>query len=251
MNLINAAVKHEVKCFVFTSSIAVYGAGQLPMSEDMAPAPGGPVRHRQVRGGAWTSTRPHEMFGLHYIIFRPHNVYGERQNIGDRYRNVIGIFMNQIMQGQPMTIFGDGDQTRAFSYIGDVAPDHRPAPQCRTPTARSSTSAPTRPYYRESSSPPEVAARDGQHPAKVNHLPPTQRSRARLRAARQSQAGVRLSGGDGAGRGLEARRRGRRASEPARTRRSTGRNRTRAARERTRAARLTPRRKPKVAEIGL
>jgi len=64
----------------------------------------------------------HEMFGLNYVIFRPHNVYGEFQNIGDRYRNVIGIFMNQIMQGQPMTIFGDGQQTRAFSYIDDVAP---------------------------------------------------------------------------------------------------------------------------------
>jgi UDP-glucose 4-epimerase len=64
----------------------------------------------------------HEMFGLNYVIFRPHNVYGEFQNIGDRYRNVIGIFMNQIMQNQPMTIFGDGRQTRAFSYIDDVAP---------------------------------------------------------------------------------------------------------------------------------
>jgi UDP-glucose 4-epimerase len=64
----------------------------------------------------------HEMFGLNYVIFRPHNVYGENQNLGDRYRNVIGIFMNQIMQGQPMTIFGDGTQTRAFSYIDDVAP---------------------------------------------------------------------------------------------------------------------------------
>ena len=62
------------------------------------------------------------MFGLEYVIFRPHNVFGPRQNIGDRYRNVIGIFMNQILQGQPMTIFGDGTQTRAFSYIGDVAP---------------------------------------------------------------------------------------------------------------------------------
>ena len=56
----------------------------------------------------------HEMFGLDYTIFRPHNVYGEHQNIGDRYRNVVGIFMNQIMQDEPMTIFGDGTQTRAF-----------------------------------------------------------------------------------------------------------------------------------------
>jgi len=62
------------------------------------------------------------MFGLPYVIFRPHNIYGERQNIGDKYRNVVGIFMNQIMQGQPLTIFGDGNQKRAFSYISDVAP---------------------------------------------------------------------------------------------------------------------------------
>ena len=64
----------------------------------------------------------HEMFGLDYIIFRPHNVYGERQNIGDRYRNVVGIFMNQILRGEPMTIFGDGTQVRAFTHISDVAP---------------------------------------------------------------------------------------------------------------------------------
>jgi UDP-glucose 4-epimerase len=64
----------------------------------------------------------HEIFGLDYIIFRPHNVYGERQNIGDRYRNVVGIFMNQLLQGQPMTIFGDGAQQRAFTHISDVAP---------------------------------------------------------------------------------------------------------------------------------
>ena len=77
------------------------------------------------------------MFDLNSIVFRPHNVFGERQNIGDRYRNVIGIFMNQIMSGQPMTFFGDGSQTRAFSYIADVAPliansIQNPAAQNRT-----------------------------------------------------------------------------------------------------------------------
>lgn len=64
----------------------------------------------------------HEMFGLDYVIVRPHNVYGERQNIGDKYRNVIGIFMNQLLRGESLTIFGDGQQKRAFSYIADVAP---------------------------------------------------------------------------------------------------------------------------------
>src|SRR5438105_15452883 len=62
------------------------------------------------------------MFGLDYVMFRPHNVYGERQNIGDRYRNVVGIFMNQLLKGEPMTIFGDGEQQRAFTHISDVAP---------------------------------------------------------------------------------------------------------------------------------
>ena len=121
INLINEAVKHEIKCFVFTSSIAVYGANQLPMTEELAPQPEDPYGISKY-AVELDLRAAHEMFGLNCIIFRPHNVYGENQNIGDRYRNVIGIFMNQIMQGQPMTIFGDGSQTRAFSYIDDVAP---------------------------------------------------------------------------------------------------------------------------------
>lgn len=121
VNLINASVNHGVKCFVFTSSIAVYGKNQLPMTEDMIPMPEDPygIAKLAVEQDLKVS---HEMFGMDYIIFRPHNVYGERQNIGDRYRNVVGIFMNQIMQGQPMTIFGDGEQTRAFTHIDDVIP---------------------------------------------------------------------------------------------------------------------------------
>ncbi len=120
INLINEAVKHDCKCFVFTSSIAVYGKGQLPMREDMTPIPEDPygVSKYAIELDLMAA---HEMFGLNHIVFRPHNVYGENQNIGDKYRNVIGIFMNQIMQGAPMTVFGDGTQTRAFSYIDDVA----------------------------------------------------------------------------------------------------------------------------------
>lgn len=120
VNLINESVKHKVKCFVFTSSIAVYGPGQLPMTENMAPLPEDPYGVSKY-AVEMDLKAAHEMFGLDYVIFRPHNVYGENQNIGDKYRNVIGIFMNQIMQGLPMTIFGDGEQTRAFSYIDDVA----------------------------------------------------------------------------------------------------------------------------------
>jgi UDP-glucose 4-epimerase len=118
--LINASVRYKVKCFVFTSSIAVYGKGQLPMTEDMAPQPEDPYGISKY-AVELDLRAAHEMFGLNYVIFRPHNVYGENQNIGDKYRNVIGIFMNQIMQGKPLTIFGDGKQSRAFSYIDDVA----------------------------------------------------------------------------------------------------------------------------------
>ena len=121
IHLINECIRHKVKCLVFTSSIAVYGAGQLPMTEDTIPQPEDPYGISKY-AVELDLKAAHEMFGLNYIIFRPHNVYGEFQNIGDRYRNVIGIFMNQLMQGQPLTIFGDGTQTRAFSYINDVAP---------------------------------------------------------------------------------------------------------------------------------
>jgi UDP-glucose 4-epimerase len=120
MNIINACVNHGIECLVFTSSIAVYGPGQVPMVESMTPVPTDPygIAKYAVELDLAAARR---LFGLDYIIFRPHNVYGERQNTGDRYRNVIGIFMNQILQGLPCTVFGDGEQQRAFTYISDVA----------------------------------------------------------------------------------------------------------------------------------
>lgn len=122
INLINASVTSgTVERFVFTSSIAVYGPNQLPMTEDLTPQPEDPygIAKYAVELDLHAAFR---MFELPFTIFRPHNVYGEKQNLWDRYRNVIGIFMNQILNDQPMTIFGDGQQTRAFSYIDDVAP---------------------------------------------------------------------------------------------------------------------------------
>ena len=127
VNLINASVNHDVKCFIFTSSIAVYGGGQVPMTESMRPEPEdsyGIAKYAVECELAVT----HQMFGLPYVVFRPHNVYGELQNIGDRYRNVLGIFVNQIMQDRPLSIFGDGEQTRAFSYVEDIIPAIASAP---------------------------------------------------------------------------------------------------------------------------
>jgi UDP-glucose 4-epimerase len=117
--LINESVKHKVECFVFTSSIAVYGAGQVPMTESMVPQPEDPYGIAKY-AVEMDLKAAHEMFGLNYVIFRPHNVYGEFQNIGDRYRNVVGIFMNMILQDRPLPVFGDGEQMRAFSHVGDI-----------------------------------------------------------------------------------------------------------------------------------
>lgn len=121
INLINLSVRYKIKHFIFTSSIAVYGTNQLPLVEDLSPKPEDPygIAKYAVELDIQAAQK---MFGLNYTIFRPHNVYGERQNIMDPYRNVIGIFMRNILNNEPMRIFGDGRQTRSFSHIDDVAP---------------------------------------------------------------------------------------------------------------------------------
>lgn len=121
INLINASVNHNVKCFVFTSSIAVYGSNKAPMNEDMIPMPEDPYGISKLAVEQDLKAAKN-MFGLNYIIFRPHNVYGEKQNTLDKYRNVVGILINQACQNKELTIFGDGNQKRAFTYISDVAP---------------------------------------------------------------------------------------------------------------------------------
>ncbi|NOQ71926.1 MAG: NAD-dependent epimerase/dehydratase family protein [Crocinitomix sp.] len=121
VNLINAAVNFKVKRFVFTSSIAVYGTNELPLTETQYPHPEDPYGIAKY-AVEMDLRNAHEMFGLNYTIFRPHNVYGSNQNINDKYRNVVGIFMKQIANNAPLTVFGDGEQSRAFSFINDVAP---------------------------------------------------------------------------------------------------------------------------------
>jgi UDP-glucose 4-epimerase len=145
VNLINQAVLHEADCFVFTSSIAVYGAGQLPMTEDLVPQPEDPygVSKYAVELDLAAAKR---MFSLDHVIFRPHNVYGERQNIADKYRNVIGIFMNALLNGEPMPVFGDGLQTRAFSHVADVAPIIARSPLVQAARNRTFNVGADRPY---------------------------------------------------------------------------------------------------------
>lgn len=120
INLINASIVHNIKCFVFTSSIAVYGTQELPLIESQHPQPEDPYGIAKY-AVEMDLQNAHKLFGLNYVIFRPHNVYGPHQNIGDKYRNVVGIFMNQFLKGEALTIFGDGMQSRAFTYIDDIA----------------------------------------------------------------------------------------------------------------------------------
>lgn len=121
--VVTLCIKYEVKRLVFTSSIAVYGMGHRapPFSEEMIRMPVDPYgiakaaceQDIEVAG---------DQHGLDWCILRPHNVYGAKQNLWDSYRNVLGIWMYKHLNGQPLSIFGDGAQVRAFSYIDDSLP---------------------------------------------------------------------------------------------------------------------------------
>jgi UDP-glucose 4-epimerase len=115
-NVVNACVNTGVKKVIFTSSMAVYGDGTPPFTEDQTQAPEDPYGIAKY-AVEMDLKLAHDHFGLEYTIVRPHNVVGIYQNIWDRYRNVIGIWIRQSMNDESLTIFGDGTQTRAFSDI--------------------------------------------------------------------------------------------------------------------------------------
>jgi len=117
--IVNQCIKYDVKRLVFTSTLAVYGHGDGGVfNESQVPKPIDPYGVAKY-GCEMDIQIANEQHGLDYCIIRPHNVYGIKQNIWDKYRNVLGIWMYQHLNGEPMTIFGDGEQTRAFSFIDD------------------------------------------------------------------------------------------------------------------------------------
>jgi UDP-glucose 4-epimerase len=118
-NVINECIKHDVKRLIFTSTLAIYGHGYGGVfDENQVPKPIDPYGVAKY-GCEMDIQIAGEQHGLDWCIIRPHNVYGIKQNIWDKYRNVLGIWMYQHMIGKPMTIFGSGEQTRAFSFIDD------------------------------------------------------------------------------------------------------------------------------------
>jgi UDP-glucose 4-epimerase len=117
--IVNECIKNDVKRLIFTSTMAVYGHGEGGIfHENMKRNPIDPygVAKSACEMDIEIANSQH---GLDYCIIRPHNVFGANQNIWDKYRNVLGIWMYYHMNGQPITIFGDGTQKRAFSYIDD------------------------------------------------------------------------------------------------------------------------------------
>ena len=114
-NLINECIRQDTKV-IFTSSMAVYGEQEPPFTEDKRPQPIDPYGIAKYAVECDLKLA-HEQFGLRYNIVRPHNVLGIYQNIWDRYRNVIGIFIRKTLNGIPILVYGDGEQTRAFSDI--------------------------------------------------------------------------------------------------------------------------------------
>ena len=120
--IINECVIHKIKRLVYTSSMSVYGRGLYDgkiFSEDDQPLPEDPYAVSNY-AGEMNIQNAGKIHGLDWCIVRPHNVYGIKQNIWDKYRNVIGIWMYQALNVKPLLIYGDGKQTRAFSYIDDI-----------------------------------------------------------------------------------------------------------------------------------
>jgi len=124
VSIINCCITYDVKRLIYTSSMSVYGKGQNPterFDENQIPAPEDPYAiskyacEMDIKSAGCTHN-------LDWCILRPHNCYGIHQNIWDRYRNVLGIWMYQRLNNKPLTIYGDGEQSRAFSYIDDALP---------------------------------------------------------------------------------------------------------------------------------
>lgn len=121
MNVLVAAIKNKVRRFIFTSSMATYGEQKVPFEESMIKKP------QDVYGVSKAAFEDilaimSQVYGFEYVIIRPHNIYGPYMALGDPYRQVVGIFMNRLMQDKHLFLYGDGNQKRALSFVGDFTP---------------------------------------------------------------------------------------------------------------------------------
>ncbi len=120
LNVVVAAARAKARRLVFASSCAVYGdAGEKPVAETRTPQPKSPYAAQKLLGEHYLASYG-EAHGLATVALRFFNVYGPRQDPGSPYSGVISIFCERLLRGEPPTLFGDGQQTRDFVYVGDV-----------------------------------------------------------------------------------------------------------------------------------
>ena len=120
MNILKAAADVKVRRLVYSASSSAYGpTDNLPSKESNPINPISPYANQKYYGELCCKMFS-EVYGLETVSLRYFNVYGERQNLGGAYATVVGIFINQILEGKPLTINGDGSQRRDFTYVKDV-----------------------------------------------------------------------------------------------------------------------------------
>ena len=118
VSIFSAAVNEKVERIIFCSSMARYGGQMTPFTEDMKPSPVDPYAISKVAAEEVLKNLC-ELNNIEYVIAVPHNIIGPRQKYDDPFRNVVSIMINRMMQGKAPIIYGDGKQTRCFSYIDD------------------------------------------------------------------------------------------------------------------------------------
>jgi UDP-glucose 4-epimerase len=118
VSTISAAIQCKVKRFVFCTSMARYGDQQTPFTENMKPRPVDPYGIAKVAAEEVLKVLC-DTHGMEWNIAVPHNIVGPRQRYDDPFRNVMSIMINRNLQGKRSIIYGDGKQTRCFSYVGD------------------------------------------------------------------------------------------------------------------------------------
>lgn len=119
LHVLVPAINIKVKRFFYMSSVSIYGDAETPYTEDQIPQP------KNIYGICKQACERMliclaKVNNLNYTIFRPHNMYGEYQDMRNPYKNVVALFMRTIMEGGSVTIYGEGKMRRAFSYVGDV-----------------------------------------------------------------------------------------------------------------------------------
>lgn len=119
VSVISAAIQNKVKRFILCSSAARYGELEIPFNEEMLPKPQDPYGIAKYASDLCLMEMG-DTHGMEWVIAVPHNIIGTRQKYDDPYRNVVSIFMNRMMQGKPVYIYGDGKQQRCFSFVEDI-----------------------------------------------------------------------------------------------------------------------------------